>query len=117
ARNYERLLATTSLWLPHARPQVEHVYHLYVVRSGHREQLRSYLRENAINTAIHYPVPVHLQPAYQSRVKIGGGELHETEQACREILSLPMYPQMTEEQVQYVGECIAHWSHMLGSSP
>jgi len=117
ARAYESLLSPTSLRLPHPLGQVEHVYHLYVVRSRHREQLRSYLRENAIGTAIHYPVPVHRQPAYQSRIIIGGGELHETEQTCQEILSLPMYPQLTEEQVQYVGERIAHWSQVLVSLP
>jgi dTDP-4-amino-4,6-dideoxygalactose transaminase len=118
ARAYENLLAGTSLALPQAPNQVEHVYHLYVVRSRQREQLRGFLRENAIGTAIHYPLPVHLQPAYQSRVVIGGSGLPETEQACREILSLPMYPQMTDEQVQYVGERIAHWAdHVLVRSP
>jgi dTDP-4-amino-4,6-dideoxygalactose transaminase len=109
ARAYERVLSSTSLRLPRCLSQAQHVYHQYVVRSLHREQLRSYLRDNAISTAIHYPAPVHLQPAYQSRIVIGSGGLQETEQACREILSLPMFPQLADEQVTYVGECIAHW--------
>jgi dTDP-4-amino-4,6-dideoxygalactose transaminase len=110
ARAYECLLAESSLQLPQAMSQVGHVYHLYVVRSKRREQLKAYLRENAIGTAIHYPAPVHLQPAYQSRAIQGVGGFFETERACREILSLPMYPQMTAEQVRYVGERIAQWS-------
>jgi dTDP-4-amino-4,6-dideoxygalactose transaminase len=110
ARTYQSLLSATSLRLPHARNHTKHVYHLYVVRSKHRDQLRGFLREHAIGTAIHYPAPVHLQPAYQSRIALGPGGLHETEQACREILSLPMYPQLTEEQVRYVGERIVHWA-------
>lgn len=113
ARSYEGLLAASPLRLPQAPSQVEHVYHLYVVRSVHREPLRSYLRENGVSTAIHYPAPVHLQPAYESRVILGSGGLPETEQACREILSLPMYPQMTDEQVRHVGERIARWCNSL----
>jgi dTDP-4-amino-4,6-dideoxygalactose transaminase len=108
ARVYESHLRSTSLRLPQTLSQVEHVYHLYVIRTSDRDQLKSYLQENGIGAAIHYPVPVHLQPAYQSRIIMGGGGLHETERACREILSLPMYPQMTDEQIQYVGERIAH---------
>jgi dTDP-4-amino-4,6-dideoxygalactose transaminase len=107
ARAYETALSPTSLRLPQALGQVEHVYHLYVIRASDRDQLKTYLQENGISTAIHYPVPVHLQPAYQSRIVAGHGGLHETEAACREILSLPMYPQMTDEDVRYIGERIA----------
>jgi len=110
ARAYERLLSRTTLRLPQAGNDVEHVYHLYVVRTGDRERLRQFLRENAIGTAIHYPLPVHLQPAYQDRVVLGGRGLPQTEQVCREILSLPMYPQMTDEQVRQVGEQIVRWN-------
>jgi dTDP-4-amino-4,6-dideoxygalactose transaminase len=107
ARAYETLLSPTALRLPRALGQVEHVYHLYVVRSSHRDQVKTYLQEHGISTAIHYPVPVHLQPAYQSRIIVGRGGLHETERACGEILSLPLYPQMTDEDVHYIGERIA----------
>jgi dTDP-4-amino-4,6-dideoxygalactose transaminase len=112
ARAYESLLAATSLRLPRPLDNVEHVYHLYVVRSNRREQLREFLRENAIGTGIHYPLPVHLQPAYQSRVVLDDRGLPETEQACREILSLPMFPQLTDDQVRHVGERIAHWASL-----
>jgi dTDP-4-amino-4,6-dideoxygalactose transaminase len=67
------------------------------------------LKADGIGTAIHYPAPVHLQPAYQDRLVLGGGGLPETERACREILSLPMYAQMTDEQVAYVSERVVSW--------
>ena len=113
ASTYHRLLCATSLRLPHEANRAKHIYHLYVVRSKHREQLRDSLREDGIGTAIHYPVPVHLQPAYRSRIAIGAGGLHETEQACREILSLPMYPELTDEQVRSVAERIVHWTERV----
>jgi dTDP-4-amino-4,6-dideoxygalactose transaminase len=106
AQVYQKLLSATSLRLPQALGQTEHVFHLYVVRSQQRDPLKSYLQDLAISTAIHYPVPVHLQPAYQSRIVMGGSGLHETEQACREILSLPIYPQLSDEQVENVAERI-----------
>jgi dTDP-4-amino-4,6-dideoxygalactose transaminase len=111
AQIYRRLLSATSLRLPSTVGEVEHAYHLYVVRSQQREQLQSYLKEQAISTAIHYPLPVHSQPAYQSRGLLGHGGLHETEAASREIISLPMYPQMSQEQVQSVGDAIVEWAN------
>jgi len=110
ARLYARLLSATPLQLPHLGNEVEHVYHLYVVRTRQRETLRSFLREQGVATAIHYPVPVHLQPAYQGRTPLGGGGLPATERACQEILSLPMHPQLSDEQVRYVGDRIASWA-------
>jgi dTDP-4-amino-4,6-dideoxygalactose transaminase len=58
---------------------------------------------------IHYPLPVHLQPAYRGRIVIGAGGLEHTERLCREILSLPMHPQITDEQAQRVSELILKW--------
>jgi dTDP-4-amino-4,6-dideoxygalactose transaminase len=109
ARIYQGLLSATSLRLPQAAGDVELVYHLYVVRSRQRDALQSFLREQGIGAAVHYPLPVHLQPAYRSRIIPGRGGLPETEAVCREILSLPIYPQMSEEQLRLVGEAIAGW--------
>jgi dTDP-4-amino-4,6-dideoxygalactose transaminase len=109
ARLYDTLLAPTPLLLPQTRDGVNHVYHQYVVRSRHRDDLRTYLKANGIGTAIHYPAPVHLQPAYRSRISISGGGLRETEHVCREILSVPMYPELTNEQAESVGRRIASW--------
>ena len=108
-RTYDAALSATPLVLPRLRGDVDHVYHLYVVRSQQRDELRDSLKADGIGTSIHYPTPVHLQPAYQGRLVLGGGSLPETERACREILSLPMYPQMTDEQVAYVSERVVSW--------
>jgi dTDP-4-amino-4,6-dideoxygalactose transaminase len=109
ARVYDALLSPTALILPQVRPDRDHVYHQYVVRSERRNDLRTFLKENSVGSLIHYPSPVHLQPAYQGRIAIGGGGLKQTEQICREVLSLPMYPQMIDEHAQRVSELIVNW--------
>jgi dTDP-4-amino-4,6-dideoxygalactose transaminase len=80
-----------------------HVYHLYVIQTGDREGMQKYLGDQGIGTLIHYPVPAHLQKAYLYR---GGkvGDLPSTEFAVKRILSLPMFPQLTNEQIDYVIE-------------
>lgn len=94
-----------ALSLPQALDHGRHVYHLYVVRSPRRDDLMAWLRARDIGTAIHYPVPVHLQPAYE---RLGHrGSLPETERAAHEILSLPMYPELTDEEVDAVTAAIA----------
>ncbi len=109
ARIYHALLSGTTLVLPRFHANVEHAFHLYVVRAKQRDELRAFLQENAVGTLIHYPVPVHLQPAYRGRVVIVGGGLPHTEQACQEILSLPMHPQLTDEQARRVGHLVTRW--------
>jgi dTDP-4-amino-4,6-dideoxygalactose transaminase len=109
ARLYNSFLSTTTLTLPKVRDDAHHVYHQYVVRTEHRDDLRVFLKENSVGTLIHYPLPVHLQPAYRGRTVIGAGGLEHTERLCREILSLPMHPQITDEQAQRVSELILKW--------
>jgi dTDP-4-amino-4,6-dideoxygalactose transaminase len=109
ARLYDSFLSATTLTLPTVRADVHHVYHQYVVRSERRDTLRVFLKENSVGTLIHYPLPVHLQPAYRERILIGVGGLEHTERLCREILSLPMHPQITDEQAQRVSELILKW--------
>ncbi|MBS0644779.1 MAG: DegT/DnrJ/EryC1/StrS family aminotransferase [Proteobacteria bacterium] len=87
---------------PPIRSGAEHVFHLYVIRSSTRDDLQAVLREKGVGSGIHYPLPVHLQPAYAGRVQTGPGGCPETERASREILSLPLYPEMTDEQVDTV---------------
>ncbi len=77
------------------------VYHLYIVRVRQREKLQAYLSENGIATGLHYPVPIHLQKAYEGR-GFKEGDFPVTERVSREILSLPMFPQLTREQIAYV---------------
>lgn len=109
AQIYSKRLADSGLILPTCQPQAEHVYHQYVVRSSHRDQLRHYLAERNIRTGIHYPVPVHQQPAYRER-HLQIMPLHHTEQIARQILSLPMYPQLHKKQVEVVSEQIVSWA-------
>jgi len=99
AAAYDSGLADLPLQLPARRSGATHVFHQYVVRTPQRDALQRALRERGIGTNVHYPVPVHLQPAYQDRLAIGPSGLAETERAAREVLSLPMFPQLTEEQV------------------
>lgn len=80
-----------------------HVYHLYVIRTRNRDALRDHLMNKGIGTGIHYPIPCHLQPPYR-KYGFGEGSLPVTEAAAREILSLPMYAELTQEQILRVAE-------------
>ncbi|MBV9555410.1 MAG: DegT/DnrJ/EryC1/StrS family aminotransferase [Alphaproteobacteria bacterium] len=102
ATRYDKGLADLPLKRPARRPQTTHVFHQYVVRLPQRDRLREHLRQSAIGTGIHYPLPVHLHPAYQGRVPVGPGGLCRSEEAAREILSLPMYPQLGDAAVERV---------------
>lgn len=101
AARYTRGLAESSLVLPIERPGVRHVYHLYVVRSAERESLQRRAKEQGVGTAIHYPVPIHRQPAYAGRLR-GADQLPETERAALEVLSLPMYPELSADDAAAV---------------
>lgn len=98
---YNSLLSGSELVLPAELPDYQHVYHLYVIRSKNRDALQAYLKDQGIGTAIHYPSPVHLQPFY-TKGEDKHGQFPVAEQVCNEILSLPMYPELTEEQVNRV---------------
>jgi len=106
---YNRLLLRTSLQLPLCKSEVEHCYHLYVVRSSRRDELRAFLHNRRIGTGIHYPLPVHLQPAYSARLCIPKSLLH-SEQSANKVLSLPMFPELTSEQIHEVVEAIVAWN-------
>jgi dTDP-4-amino-4,6-dideoxygalactose transaminase len=108
ADTYNSLLAETNLRLPRCSPGVKHVYHQYVVASSRREELRSYLKAQGIGTLVHYPVPIHLQPAYQGRLG-DGGSFPYSEQAAKEVLSLPIFPELSLEQVRTIAEIIIAW--------
>jgi dTDP-4-amino-4,6-dideoxygalactose transaminase len=97
---YNAALRSLDIKLPRCRPDCTHVYHLYVLRTQKRDELLTHLRERGIGAAIHYPAPVHLQPAYRSLCPEGG--LPQTTRAAQEILSLPMYPELNENDVTQV---------------
>jgi dTDP-4-amino-4,6-dideoxygalactose transaminase len=96
AARYDAGLAGLPLVLPTRRDGATHVFHQYVIRTAKRDRLREHLRQTGIGTGIHYPLPVHLHPAYRGRVPVGPTGLCRSEKAAREILSLPMYPQLGE---------------------
>lgn len=108
AARYNALLSGAGLTLPGISDDVIHAYHQYVVRSSMRDDLRSYLRDAGVGTLIHYPVPVHLQPAYHDRIPVIG-EMPVTERLAGEIVSLPIYPELSDEAVDLVATRIAEW--------
>jgi dTDP-4-amino-4,6-dideoxygalactose transaminase len=105
ASRYDGLLREANVELPRLRPSARHAFHQYVVRSRRRDDLRVALNDAGIGTAIHYPVPAHLQPAYR-HLAGAGGPLTASEEAAREVLSLPMFPQLSDEEITRVGESV-----------
>lgn len=87
--------------LPDSREGCRHVYHQYVIRSSRRDELKRHLEENGVGSAIHYPVPVHLHPAFGAALVAEGG-LAVTERVCGEILSLPIYPELSGQSREMV---------------
>jgi dTDP-4-amino-4,6-dideoxygalactose transaminase len=93
AAEYTRQLAGLSLQLPSARQNAEHVYHLYVARSQRRDALLKHLKAHDIHAGIHYPLPIHLQPAYKGRIRTAD-TMAVTEEIASEVVSLPMFPEL-----------------------
>lgn len=100
---YNQLLSDCpEIVTPFEAPWAFHVYYLYVIRVKQRDSLKAYLYANDIGTGIHYPIPIHLQPYYQNK---HGSEVNSfpfIEQAAKEIISLPMYPELTKNEIEYV---------------
>lgn len=90
---------------PKEMDYANHVYHLYVIRSQKRDQLQMYLQEKRIVTLIHYPVPIHLQPAYRE-LGLKESSLPVTEKYSNEILSLPIFPELTKEEIEYISTSV-----------
>lgn len=105
ASSYDKDLAETDLVLPAKRKNTTNVYHLYVVRAKERNKLKTFLYKKRIQTLVHYPIPIHLQPAYKGRLKIVG-KLRETERVAKEILSLPIYPELKKSEWQFIVRAI-----------
>lgn len=107
ARAYDEQLAGTPLVIPAVREDRDHVYHLYVVRAPERDALAAHLKERGIGTAVHYPIPGHLQPLFtEEGVPLRTDDLGLSERLANEILSLPMYPGMPKWQVDTVCSAI-----------
>ncbi|MFQ5409764.1 MAG: DegT/DnrJ/EryC1/StrS family aminotransferase [Anaerolineales bacterium] len=105
AAQYDAQLAGLPVRPVATAPGNSHVYHLYVIRTARRDDLRAYLSERGIATGVHYPTPLHLQAAY-ARLGYRRGQFPHAERAATEIVSLPIYPEMTPEQVTRVCDAI-----------
>lgn len=100
AKLYNELL-NGIVTIPFEKEDCKHAYHLYVIKTEKRDKLQEFLKQNGIKTGIHYPIPLHLQPAL-SHLNYNEGDFPITERLSKQILSLPMYPELTEEQMQYI---------------
>ncbi|MEO0281640.1 MAG: DegT/DnrJ/EryC1/StrS family aminotransferase [candidate division WOR-3 bacterium] len=101
----QKLKEIKDLALPYIQKECEHVFHLYVVRTSYREELKQFLNDNGVGTNIHYPYPLHLQESYKF-LGYKQGDFPVAEDYAPKLLSLPMFPEMTDEQVDYVVEKI-----------
>ena len=91
---------------PTMNSEVKPVYHLYVIRSKHRDKLKQWLEKNEIECGIHYELPIHLQPLYRELFGYRGGEYPNSEQVCKTCLSIPMHPHLTRDEIRFVSEKI-----------
>jgi dTDP-4-amino-4,6-dideoxygalactose transaminase len=105
AARYAELLADTPLQLPTVPAGSESAWHLYTVRTPRRDELKKHLDANGIGNAVHYPMPLHLQKAYAS-LGYKAGDFPVAEKASREVLSLPMFPELTDGQIQRVADVV-----------
>ncbi len=105
AAEYSRQLAGTSVTLPVERAGARHVYHLYVVQLADRDHWRARLSDAGVQTGVHYPIPVHLQPAYRD-LGYAEGAFPVAEAAARAVLSLPIYPELTAAQIGEVASVL-----------
>ena len=109
ASKYRQLLKNTNIILPMETDFSKHVYHLFVIRTNLRDQLKKYLESKGIMTAIHYPMPIHLQKAYQF-LDYKVGDLPVTESIAGQILSLPMYPELTDLEIECICDHIVSFA-------
>lgn len=111
-RNAERyregLSGLKEVTAPAESDEAKHVYHLFVIRAQERDELQAYLKEKDIGCGMHYPIPLHLTEAY-AHLGYRAGDFPKAENLAKEILSLPMYPEMSEDQIDYVCESIRNF--------
>ncbi len=114
---YAKLLAgIPSISLPKVRDGAEHSYHLFVIQADDREKLKEFLEQREISTGLHYPVPLHLQPCFAG-LGYKEGAFPRSERAAKRILSLPMYPELSNEQIAFVADAIREFYSTKGAKP
>jgi dTDP-4-amino-4,6-dideoxygalactose transaminase len=111
ANTYDAMLAGLPLTLPYVPPGYQHVYHLYVIECEDRDGLQAYLSSKGIVALTHYPIAIHQQEGFpwDSQARIVGS-LRHTERSAASVLSLPLYPELNQQEVQYVAEAIKTWA-------
>ncbi len=109
AHVYAAELESAGVETPAERGGITHVFHQYVIATRGRDALRAFLAHRGIDTAVHYPVPVHRQPAYRGRVRVAGS-LAEAERAARTVVSLPMYPELPMPDVRATARAVRDWA-------
>jgi dTDP-4-amino-4,6-dideoxygalactose transaminase len=102
---YTELLSNTEIVPPYAPSHITPVYHIYAVRAKNRDGLRAHLKSRGIETGIHYPIPLHLQPVY-ANLGYARGDFPHAEQVANEELSLPMYPELRDAQVEMIAQTV-----------
>jgi dTDP-4-amino-4,6-dideoxygalactose transaminase len=105
AARYDEGFKDSGVATPRAMPYARHVYHIYAIRTRHRQDWQKGLQDQGIQTGIHYPIPVHLLPAYAD-LGYKAGDFPHAERAAAEVLSLPMYPELTGEQTSHVCQAV-----------
>lgn len=109
AYSYRKLLQNTDIILPTEQKVSKHIYHIFAVRTADRDNLLNKLKNEGIGAGIHYPIPLHLQPAYRY-LGYKAGDFPVTEKCAREIISLPMYPELDEVKIKKVAEAICKFT-------
>jgi dTDP-4-amino-4,6-dideoxygalactose transaminase len=112
AVQYRRVLADSGVEIPAEASYARHVYHVYAIRTKDRASLQRLLQANGIGTGIHYPIPVHLQPAYADPA-YREGDFPHSERAANEVLSLPMYAELSFTQVEMIGAAVKEQAYVL----
>jgi dTDP-4-amino-4,6-dideoxygalactose transaminase len=119
AQTYDRLLSAAGLTNTGAnspapvtplktRPEAHHIFHQYVIRAQQRDRLREFLKERGVGSEIYYPVPLHLQKCF-AYLGYSPGDLPEAERAAEDVLALPMFAELEEDEQRYVAESIAEF--------
>jgi dTDP-4-amino-4,6-dideoxygalactose transaminase len=112
AAEYRRVLADSDVEIPAEAPYARHVYHVYAVRTKDRAAMQRVLQANGIGTGIHYPIPVHMQPAYADPA-YREGDFPHSEQAANEVLSLPMFAELSFTNVEMIGAALKEQAYVL----
>ena len=116
ARQYGRLLEGSGVKLPRVAENREHVYHLYAIQAVDRDGLQAFLKAKGISSGVHYPTPIHLQPAYEE-LGYAEGSFPVSEWFAEHALSLPMFAELSQEDIQEVAQAVREGNQQADAGP